>query len=987
MLRLVFGALRRRRAQGLAVLVLTVLLCAVAAAGPLYTAAAGGRVAAADLAEAPAPQRLLSVHRSAPTGGDPATALDGFRREVEALLPGEHGAVLGLTQTLTADTGGFGRMVPVAYRDGACPSMRLAGDCPARAGEAAVSAHTANALGLRAGDELVLRSQPGAPKVSLRVTATYERQDPGGAWWADPLFGPGHIVAGEETLDPVFVPLETFAGDVLDGPTAVCTVPVTKALIDRLDVVSTTLREAGFDTEAPSGALLDRIAEDQAATADGVLAGWVEALTLCLLALGIVGRHTAQDRRPDLALLKLRGATRRRMLRLVLWQHLLPVAAALPAGLPLGWAVARLAAGAPAPADRLPAAAVAAGIAAGAGLVVLVLVEVPLLRTPVAGLLRRSAAPGRRWAGALVDVLLVALAGAALVQARSGTGNGVGLVAPVLAALAVAGLLARVVTALAGQAGRAALRTGRLPLAMAALQYHRRAGIDRIFALVAVAVALLGLAASGYAAAGRARAERTAAELGADRVFTVRAANQSVLLSAVRAADPGGRQAMAVALDRGAVPPVLAVDTARYAAVTGRPLSLPPALDSDPPAVDGDELTVRAVNDSGGPLRLTVQLVHATNGATVRVVLGPLDPGEHEATAPVDGCATAPGCRIVSLALAGPSDVDGAPGPAPAGAGLSVRALRQHARTVLDGGRLGDPRYWRSALSGPVIVIAPKAGALTLRVPRPAFDGDTAVPDARAFAVDTRLPVPALLAGQRPHAWNFGDALLSMFGASAVPLDLTRTGALLPVLGPAGVVLDLATLQRALPDLVNPGELQVWLAPGAPAGAIAGRLAAAGVELLGSETAREHERRLATHGPAFAALFRLLAAAAGLLLAAVASAVAVTVEQRVRAREVRAMRTQGLAARVAVGAGVGGQLALLGLATLGGLVTAVVVGAAVGEPIPVFVDGWRLTQPPPAFQPVALAAAGLLAVLVLGGVSAGVLLSWTRGVLREGAGR
>ncbi|MET7402646.1 ABC transporter permease, partial [Dactylosporangium sp. NPDC005572] len=634
MLRLVFGALLRRRAQGLAVLVLTVLLCAVAAAGPLYTAAAGSRVAAADLAEAPPAQRLLSVHRAAPTGDDPAAALTAFRREVEALLTaaattdgattadpgGTTAAVLGMTQALTSDTGGFGRKVPVAYRDGACPHLRLDGDCPARPGEAALSTHAANTLGVRAGDELVLRSQPGAPKVHLKVTAIYERQDPGGTWWADPLFGPGHIVAGEETLDPVFVPVETFAGDVLDGPTAVYTVPVPTSLIDRLGVVNTALREAGFDTEAPGDELLDRVAADRAATRDGVLAGWVEALTLCLLALGIVGRHTAQDRRPDVALLKLRGSTRRRMLRLVLWQHLLPVAVALPAGLLLGWAVARLAAGPSATAGaaggpgQLPASAAAAGIAAVAGLVVLVLVEVPLLRTPVAELLRRSAGPARRWTGALLDVLLVALAAAALTQARSGSVQGVGLVAPVLAALAVAGLLARLVTALAGQTGRAALRTGRLPLAMAALQYHRRPGIDRIFALVAVAVALLGLAASGYAAAGRERAERTAAELGADRVLTVRAANQRVLLSAVRAADPGGKDAMAVALDRDAVPPVLAVDTARFAAVTGHALPHLPVEADDPPAVGGTALTVRAVNDSAGPLRLVVQLVHATIG-------------------------------------------------------------------------------------------------------------------------------------------------------------------------------------------------------------------------------------------------------------------------------------------------------------------------------------------------------------------------------------
>src|SRR4051812_41881932 len=124
MLRLVLGALRRRGAQSLAVFALAALFVAVAAAGPLFDAAAAERTTAADLARTTPADRLLSVRRPAATGSDPAAALADFRRAAEAALPRRSrpgGPVtLGLTQTLIARVDGIGRMVPLAYRDGAC---------------------------------------------------------------------------------------------------------------------------------------------------------------------------------------------------------------------------------------------------------------------------------------------------------------------------------------------------------------------------------------------------------------------------------------------------------------------------------------------------------------------------------------------------------------------------------------------------------------------------------------------------------------------------------------------------------------------------------------------------------------------------------------------------------------------------------------------------------------------------------------------------
>ncbi|MEV0561952.1 FtsX-like permease family protein [Dactylosporangium sp. NPDC050588] len=994
MLRLVLGALRRRVAQSVAVLVLTTLLCAVAAAGPQFVAAAAARTAAADLASAPPAQRLLSVRRSIPPDGDPAAALAAFRTEVEGLLPlRDAEPVLGLRQPFTVSTGGFGRTVPVAYRDGVCDRLRITGACPAQGSEVLLSRRASATLGIGAGQDLMVRTQPSAPELPLRVTGTYELLDPGGVYWADPLFGPGRIEAGEETLDPVFAARDTFAGVRFNGATAVYTTLVPPRLAagpgsfaDSLAETGYTLRSAGYELVTPGEELLGVIAADKAAVREGALAGWLQAIMLCWLALAVVGRHTAQDRRADVALLKLRGGTRRRIVHLAAGQHLAPMLAALPLGLLLGWLGARLAAGGPVPATeqaatlRLVTTAVAAAVAGGLG--ILALTELPALRTPVAVLLRRGPQRGSGRAGRILDLLLLALAGAALYQARSAGPSGLGAAAPALVALAVTILLARLVTGSAGRAGTAALRAGRLRAGLAALQFHRRPGIERIFALVAVAVALAGLAAQGYAAGRTARADRAAVEIGADRVLQVRAANRTALLWAVRQADPGGRTAMAVAVDTAATPAVLAADVRRLAAVTGAARDALDGAEGSFPAVDGTSLTLTARNDSPAPVRLVLSLEHTATGAVTTVPIGPLPPGEQEVSAPLPGCAQRPGCRILGMVLAGPADVDGAPEPAPAASALVVRGLRQDgpAGEVLDAARLGDPRFWRATTTGAGMSVAARDGVLTLRIPQPA-KGQRAG-DNHAWVVDSAQPVPVVLAGPAPEAWVDGDPALTMFGGLGVPVRVVGTVPLLPSLGASGVLVDLATAQRSLGAPGTSGDrLEVWLAGGtsrAEVAALTARLAAAGVEVTGADSVAARRDRLAGHGPALAARFGLLTAGAGLLLAAVAATVAVTAERRVRGQELRAMRHQGLAARDAAGAGFLGQAALLGVGLAGGLLAAVVAQRAVGAPVVAFIDDWRLLAPPDPSQPVALAAAGLVALAVLGAVSCGALLSWAR---------
>ena len=172
---------------------------------------------------------------------------------------------------------------------------------------------------------------------------------------------------------------------------------------------------------------------------------------------------------------------------------------------------------------------------------------------------------------------------------------------------------------IAGQAGVAALRAGRAGLALAALHLGRRSGTHRIVAVLAVAVAVFTTATLFWQAATVAWGQRAAQELGAPRVLVVQARGAAQLLAAVRAVDPEGRYAMAVARTEGARTSdrVVAVDSARLARVANLPqgdLLHPPT--PEPPMVTDGRLSL----DVAGPTGL-----RADESVSVRLHLSTVD--------------------------------------------------------------------------------------------------------------------------------------------------------------------------------------------------------------------------------------------------------------------------------------------------------------------------------------------------------------------------
>ncbi|MER7272937.1 FtsX-like permease family protein [Dactylosporangium sp. NPDC000244] len=981
MLGLVLSALRARAAQAWAVFVLAVLLVTAAAAGPWFAAGAERRAAAADVAAAPAAERTISVRRQTNADGDPRSALAAYRDTVERLLPGT--GLLGVTANMLLDGADSTPRVSVAHRDDVCEHVRLDGRCPQAAGEVLVSVATADALGLHPGDALTLRNQPRAKPVPVTVVGRYELADPGGVYWGDSLFR-----ADAGGLDPLFTAVDTFESPQLAGPVFVYTAELPESAFtdpgspagDRLRAADFALSRGGMTLVAPGQQLVDRIAADRAAIRGGALAGTLGTVVLCWFALALAGRQTARERRGDAALLQLRGGSRRRVLRLGVGQLAVPLLAALPIGLALGWLAGRLlggpAAGFAPPFDGALGPWLPAGLAAVAGvlggLAALAAGELAVLRAPVEALLRRVPSPGRARRAA-VDVVLVVLAGFAAAQLW---GTGLRTAVPLLVAVVVAVVAARMLATAASRAGAGALRAGRLRAGFAAVALSRQPGADRLMALVAVAVAGLCAATGGWLAGFDARDSRAAQELGAPRVLTVRAGNPTALLDAVRRADPGGREAMAAVVDAAATPPVVAVDAARLPAVAAwrpqwgpRPALVPPGTGADAPAVTGGRLVLRARNDGAEPVRLAVAVQNTVTGRTARLTLGPVDPGEHEAAADVAGCAE--GCRVVSLDLLQPRPANAGDAPPKAGpdtppsdvaaAVLTITELRQEAPAgrVLDAAFLGDPRQWRTGAKGPAMQVSARQGALTLTLPDVAWNFDD-----RVYVMAAGLPLPAVLAGEVPGPWRLGDPSLELFGGGAVPVHVAGTAPMLPVVGGSGVLVDLDAAQRLGAGGSSAGTYQVWLATGAGAG-VEDRLRAAGLTILGADDTGARAARFAARGPAVAERYRLFAAVLGLLAAAAALAVAVAAERRQRGADLRALRVQGLAARTAAAAGRAGSGAVVLAGVLAGLLAAIVARFASGPPLPYFADGWNPPDPPEPLPPLPLLATAAAALLLL----------------------
>jgi putative ABC transport system permease protein len=1029
--RLAVRALWFRRGVSLVVLLVASVAVAAAALGPVWSSAAQESLLRDRLATEAVGATGLSATRSNATSFDPLPAEQLLEVTARALADPAVDDLFGPVRSSVRLSGempllGTSNVTPVAvarlaWREGQCELLRFTeGRCPQAVGEVVVSKRTVDSgVGVGLGPLRVQLVGSDAVRVP-RVVGVYEPVDPDDpAWFSVDYFdaGPRPGDSAPPKVDTVFASRPTFDEVSAAGLTGLAERPLRPDAVELESAgelgrdVDALVRRAGGTGQAVTTSLPDLLADvrgeqDEVRTAALVVAAQLLLLAAAVLQLVLAG--ATEDRAGEVALARLRGSGPLRTLASGLLEPVLLLLLAAPLGVLLALGAGQLlVSSALREGTRVALSAevlAAAGVAVAAGAVAAVVAGRRVLTAPVLTVLRREGGRPSAARGAVVEAVVVALAGAATFQLLADGGDsGLALLAPALLSLAVALVGVRVVPLLAAVLVRRTRWSPRPAGFLAVRQVARRPQQLRVVVLLAVAVALALFAVDGWLVAADNRQRRADLEVGASTVLRLAPVSVPALREAVAVVDPVGDRAMAVlestpggqsAFDR-----FLAVDAERLAATsawdptwTGLPAAAEAArLRPDAPVeqvrLDGRRLELdlaARVTASEEPARVAV-VVRGTSeaeGTVDRTVpLGLLRSGTatYAADLPADceqGCSLrrfvldrSGSGRVAGDLLLSAARLDGSPLPLP----------------------LTDPRAWRGIrveLYDDDVVLRPAttAGPDGLRV---AFDSRDSSAAVAWTTADVPERVPLLVGPEvrlTPYAGDESTvAGISPDGTLALFEVLQRAEAL-PRVGRAGVVADLAVVDRVARLTGAQQEPQVWLAPGVDPEGVAAALGEAGLEVRAVERLDERRRALDQEGPALALLLLLVSAAAALALAVVAVSAALHDAGRSRAPELSSLRALGVGRRALVGAAVREQVGLLGVGlVLGTVAGAVAVQVALPRlPVAAEASGLAPSVLDPVWPPLlGVVGATALAVVVVAVVSARLVVR-AAGLQRSG---
>ena len=883
MLRLIFATLGGRRGEVFALALLTVLTMAVATAAPLFLDEADRRAFTAELDAATPEQRSITATTVVFNGG-PQNTLADLRARVRATNP---------DPALTEVSGLLARPAstlesPLVAREGFCEHLELDGACPRRAGEV-VAARTSP---FKTGDTITYPLIGRAEPLRLNVTGVY---DPGArvtdAFWA----GRAEVTPGAAREgNPFFTPMPTLLESELDSVVVMVDLvadagSLTLANIEGITSYSAQQTKPTLDVTNFNGLsnLMHRIglARDDLRSAVGAAA--VQLIVLCWLVLLLAVHQLAMRRRPEVALGTLRGVPRPTRLLLAQGPTALVLLAAAPVGAALGWAAVSLLASGP-----VPMTSVAWALAGFVLLAAIVSAAVAERRAHKVALLEamRDVPARQRWRGALaVEASVVALALVSITQAGQRSSVGLATLTPLGLATVFGLLMARLVGPAAGLAGPALVKRGRLGRGLSLLYLARRPGADRLATLIVIAVALLTHAAISWDAVRVRVAAEAATQLGADRVLTVQAQSRAALLSAVKAVDPQGQWAMAVARQGSSLVAVDSTRLARVARWSGGAdpseianLLRPKAM--DPIVVTGQRLalhtTVTTPMARGIPV--TVMLQGPDGGKVGGVLEIAPEAADHVATLDVPACARPPGCRFAWLSFPWSPDE------------VVITGLTQQGPDRVLADPIAQAARWRSTFGRESEIIITAGGDGLRMVYRPSGRPPPAV-DARIQAADAPVPLPVVVKGE-PELMDIRESpTRSLFtGRRLVEVASAHPG--LPGLaGDAGTLVDLEYADRLSDTFDNAARLEVWLNNSAPSDVDA-RLRERGVVTISEETIAGRTARYRTSGSALGEAMRLGAGAAGVVLTALALLVIAATDRRRRLGELESLRHQGIPA-------------------------------------------------------------------------------------------
>jgi hypothetical protein len=983
MIALVLAMVWTRRGQAVTLALLTMFGVAAAVAAPAYLRAADRAVAAGQVAAADAQSRSLTLiarqHDPRPRRSNPdALKADVKLTETGSTLAGMPGfdyvyaaefPTLGIENTDKIRT----RFV---YRQDVCAHLAMVdGRCLIGESDIVIGEQTAQRTKLKPGDEInlvwarwnsnpeILAFEPdGTPKRFL-ISGVYRATDPGDAYWgAHNYFGAD---TGGRAGEPVFVTNASLTamdrGAVelsLDG-----SAPPAALGVDRLDAVRSGLASLQARTTAlGTGIELDTSIPDLLARIDtGRSAAHriVPVLAICLVLLACltiflaVGYGT-EGRRPELAVVALRGARWGQRWWLATGENLV----AILAGTALGCVAGQLLVDAFAAwrfrgigADPGFAALRWAPFAALAAVVTALLAERRQLGRPVAELLRRVP-PNPRMAGAIAaEAIVVVLAAVAVLQLVISDGglDGVGTFATGLVLVAAALVAARLLLPWATVFARRQLRDGRLAAAIAAFQLSRRPGGARLFALLTAAVAVVGYAACAVDVGARGREIQAGIGTGAARVIAVGPISRQGLLAAVHAVDPSGRFAMAAVRLPASTdqPPVLAVDTPGlpYVAQWGGDVpdlrALQPTA-AAPVVLRGARLSVDMTTTGltiGKPLLATVVLAPVTGPADEAVELGELQGGRHAYAFDAPACAG--GCRLKALQIGGRQgslDLTGT---------ITVNAM-----TGVPASAFSDSGAWRVSEGGRL------TGALRVEVT--SLNG---IPNGMFVQpADIPYPLPAAVAGDvaRPTVIGFDGRALPITRSARIPA--------VPGLGAPALLTDLDYADRAATDAGPATTAQVWLSASAPAD-ILDRLRAHGLVVTSDLEAGQVRAQLDKQGPALALWFYVIVAGLAVALAAGALILAAAVDRARRIEDLSALRGQGLTRAAVRRATLWTYPILVAAAVLAGTAIALLAWRLTGWALPLAGLNPPALPLPALPRPATLLCTALAAFIILAGVA------------------
>jgi hypothetical protein len=1009
-LRLALRAIRWRAAASATVFAVAVVAILAATVGPIYLHAVDAAVLARHLKDASPYQRNVLISRESQIGFRAdwgaqvrrlATEIGHDRLFARPVWEQQVGVVYGGPMPLKS---------ALASVDHLCVHLRIVrGRCLSAhsTGETVISANTATAEHLTVGDTLATDATGQVP-IRVRVIGVYRPVAPGGAFWEPwALFQFGQPPPSPRRDPPPgdasFVTARTLSSQL---PRVQLTMSALLALRAR-DVRYDDIRElrstmarakttaADFSAQATTTGvlaadiatalptILDEITGETSLARTLVTVTTAQLALLAMLLLYAAVASTTAAQGPEVALAKLRGRRAGSVLAQSVAQPVALVLVAAPVAALLAWLVVRLLAarvlGHPVDVTFPPAAYGVAALGVLGGVLAAVVAARRIVVTPVGALMRLGAAtPGSPIALLVADAVTVTIAVAGLIELKaggvldSGDPNPLSVLAPTLLAAAAAVVVLRLLPFLARRLARWTRDSPRLATFLTVRQLLRRPVEARAALLVAVAVSISAFAVATWADARHNRSLRALNSAGAATVLIVRPGDRiHDLRTAVDRADPGGHSMAVAYTGSDEFPPLIAVDTARFASVAAwvpGNASTPLAAvlrtlaggRTAPVTVTGTRLRLHVdlTRHPRRPVQLVVNLTTPSYRQAVRTV-GPIVPGRasYDVSLP---SACARGCRVAALGLTADTAntnfevLDTRKKEIDAVVRASVRADGEWRPVTA----FADATRWRGDGSGPV-TIGTAGGSLTLHVQQ------TPLASTWPLAVSTAIPraLPAVVASARAALYPRGQ----IHGVVVVGLDdlpATADGLIqsvtLPQVGLTGTMVDFGAALAAMQGPpARTTRYQVWLSPAAPPD-MAARLARRRVYVQRTLHSSRYRAALDHSGPALADSLFLASALAAIVLAVGATAVMRAVSVRRRGYELAALEAVGVPPRTLRRATAAEQGSVFAIGLLVGL-AAGLVGSRLALPsTPVFVD--TAAGPPLVFG----LPWGLLAALAVG---------------------